>query len=59
MEVLTERDIKLLRVFERRILRKETYGQVKEVEEWRRRYNKELYQWYKLSDIITNINIEN
>ena len=46
---------KELGIFERKILRK-IYGPVNENGEWRIRYNKELYELYKSSD-ITDIKI--
>ena len=45
-----------LGIFERKILRK-IYGPVNENGEWRIRNNKELYELYKSSDIITDIKI--
>ena len=50
--VLNENDQKKLGTFERKILRK-IYGPVNEKGEWRIWYNKELYELYKSSDIIT------
>ena len=47
---------KKLGIFEGKILRK-IYGPVNEKGEWRIRYNKELYELYKSSDIITDIKI--
>ena len=51
----TNQDVTQIQVFENKVLRK-IYGPVKDdaTGEWRRRYNKELYQLYD-SSIISNI----
>jgi hypothetical protein len=48
--VLTKSDEKTLAVFERKILRA-IYGPIKDSDEWRIRYNSELYALYKDMDI--------
>lgn len=54
--VLTEHNKSQLAIFERKILRK-IYGPVKENEEWRLRYNRELYELYNSPDIVTDIKV--
>jgi hypothetical protein len=45
-------DENILKVFERKILRA-ILGLTNEHEEWRIKYNNELYTFYKESDIVT------
>jgi hypothetical protein len=40
-----------LAVFERKVLRK-IYGPIRDPEQWRRRYNEELYQIYAEPEIV-------
>ena len=51
---LTKLDENLLRIYERKILRK-IYGPVKEGDTWRIRYNEELNRFIKGKDIVTFI----
>ena len=53
---MTQKDEQTLLVFERRILRS-IFGGVKVEENWRRRYNHELYQLYNEPDIVKYIKI--
>ena len=46
----------ILSAFQRNILRK-IYGTIKETGKCRIRYNKELYQLYRSSDVMTSIKI--
>jgi hypothetical protein len=54
--VFTKCDEKTFAVFERKILRA-IYGAIKDNDEWRIRYNSELYALYKNMDIITFIKV--
>src|ERR1700755_620228 len=53
---MTQKDEQTHLVFERRILRS-IFGGVKVEENWRRRYNHELYQLYNEPDIVKYIKI--
>ena len=54
--VLSKSDEAILRVFERKILRS-IFGPTNDNEEWRIKYNNELYTLYKESDIVAYIKI--
>jgi hypothetical protein len=41
----------LLAIFERKVLRK-TFGPIRDTDQWRRRYNEELYQLYAEPGIV-------
>ena len=56
MWVLTQGDVFLLASFERKILRK-IYGLISKAERRRIRNNREIYELYKLPDIVTPIRI--
>jgi hypothetical protein len=47
----------LINIFERKTLRR-IYGQVEENEQWRIRYNKELYKTYKELDLLSFIKLK-
>jgi hypothetical protein len=49
--VLTKKDELQLAVFERKVLRK-VFGPIQDTDQWRRRYNKELYQLYVEPNIV-------
>jgi hypothetical protein len=49
--VLTKKDELQLAVFEREVLRK-IFSPIKDTDQWRRRYNVELYQLYAEPDIV-------
>jgi hypothetical protein len=49
--VLTKKDELQLAVFERKILRK-IFGPIRDTDQWRRRYNEELYQVYAEPEIV-------
>jgi hypothetical protein len=53
---LKRRDENMLRIFERRILRR-IYGQIKESGIWRSRYNHELYTLYNEPDIVKVVKV--
>ncbi len=53
---MTQREEQTLLVFERRILRS-IFGGIKVEDNWRRRYNHELYQLYNEPDIVKHIKI--
>ncbi|PSN43351.1 hypothetical protein C0J52_15555 [Blattella germanica] len=55
--VLSKFDERQLCIFERKILR-QIFGPVEENNEWRRRYNHELYELYKGPDIVGSIKIQ-
>jgi hypothetical protein len=50
-------NLRKLGIFERKIL-KRIFGVVKEVGQWRMRYNKELYELYKDVDFVTFIKLK-
>jgi hypothetical protein len=49
--VLTKKDQLQLAVFERKVLRK-IFGPIRDTDQWRRRYNEELYQLYEAPEIV-------
>jgi hypothetical protein len=53
---LTRKDVNILRIFERRILRR-IYGPVKENDIWKLRYNHELYKLYNELDTVKVIKV--
>jgi hypothetical protein len=50
-------NLRKLGIFKRKIL-KRIFGVVKEVGQWRMRYNKELYELYKDVDLVTFIKLK-
>jgi hypothetical protein len=55
--LLTKKDELQLAVFERKILRKNS-GPIRDTDQWRRRYNEELYQLYAEPDILKWIRLQ-
>jgi hypothetical protein len=49
--VLTEKDELQIAVFERKVPRK-IFGPIRHTDQWRRRYNEELYQLYAEPEIV-------
>jgi hypothetical protein len=49
--VLTKKDELQLTVLERKVLRK-IFGPIRDTDQWRRRYNEELYELYAEPDIV-------
>jgi hypothetical protein len=54
--VLTKKDELQLAVFERKVLRK-IFDPIRDTDQWRRRYNKELCQLYAEPEIVKWIKI--
>jgi hypothetical protein len=49
--VLTKKDELQLAVFEKKVLRK-IFGPIRDTDQWRRRYNEELYKLYAEPEIV-------
>jgi len=52
----TQKDADRINTFERKILRR-IYGPIKYNNQWRSRYNAELYELYKKPDLVTDVKL--